>query len=58
MSLLDRIRAWIGAGPVPRDRPKGSDPTRCDGCDRWIGASAMLIRGGYYCLRCEEEIEA
>lgn len=56
MSPLDRIRAWFG--PIPRDRPKGSDATRCDGCDRWIGASARLIRGGYYCLRCEEEIEA
>ena len=62
---MNRIRQFWNRllGPTPRNRPKGSDPNLCDGCDApsYSGpyvARLRLINGGYYCDRCAEEVRA
>lgn len=46
-------------GPIPRDRTKGSDPSRCDGCDTAISIyDRTYIAGGFYCPLCTEEVQA
>lgn len=57
MFLFRWLRSLLG--PIPRTRPKGSDPLLCDGCDASLRRlDWFVLDGGYYCPKCAEEVSA